>query len=445
MRTIGLLAAALSLAFLRTAAAATEPEELCGPFVQLQIAVAPLIDTNPGASATDHAFGCLMWQSFIYLNWPALADAPGEPDPAARLGGPGAAVWETYKRHDEVFRKHGAPPSPWGAPEGVRRLSTIHQTGGGILVDRAGKPVYYEICLNRDEFNYIVANKLYDAEAQLALARRDGIVLPAGPTRDYGPIGAIEIKAAWKVLTPAELAERPRRFHTAEAVLDDGTLATVGLVGMHVNQRVTGFTEGVWASFLQIDSAPLAGAPDPARRYSFYDDACADCAVNTSTAPPRSTQVEQVFPVAPSVRAINDHAHALIHAEDPRLALAVLCAARRAMAAIRAGPTDPSARSAPPLAAGRPALRRHALDADADEPGARDLPPNAQCELPRLPRQCPDRAPRRHRAARGGLQLPLRACGDRAVTPLQQRFASYATGSASNRTTIPSSARPGAA
>jgi len=315
MRTIALLIAALGL--FGTAAAAAEPEELCGPFVPLKIAVAPVIDTNPGASATDHAFGCLMWQSFIYLNWPALASAPGEADPAARLGGPGPTVWETYKRHDDVFRPHAAPPRPWDAPEGVRHLGTIHQTGGGILVDRAGKPVYYEIRLNRDEFNYIVANKLYDAEAQLALARRDGIVLPAGPTRDYGPIGAIEIKAAWKVLTPAELAERPRRFHTAEAVLDDGTHATVGLVGMHVNQRVTGFTEGVWASFLQMDSAPLAGAPDPDRRYSFYDDACADCAVNTSTAPPQSTQVEQVFPVAPSVRAINEHAHALIRAEDP--------------------------------------------------------------------------------------------------------------------------------
>jgi hypothetical protein len=317
MRHLRLLLGALALAAFGPPALAAEAEELCGPFVGLHLEIAPVIDTDTKGPASDHAFACLMWQSFIYLNWPARADAPGEPDRAARLGGPGATVWETFKRHDEVFRPHAAPPSPWGAPEDEHRLSTIHQTGGGVLVDRAGKPVYYEIRLNRDEFDYIVANRLYDAEAQLAVARREGIVLPAGPTRDYGPIGAIEIKTAWKVLTAAELAQRPRRFHTAEAVLEDGSRVMVGLVGMHLNQRVTGFTQGVWASFLQVDSAPLAGTSDRVGEYSFYDAACADCTVNTSTAPPHATQVEQVFPVAPSARAINEHAHALIRAADP--------------------------------------------------------------------------------------------------------------------------------
>jgi hypothetical protein len=321
MKLRRIVAAGLALGVASGAPARAAPAELCGPYVSAQVTLAPDIHTDIGASGNDHAFGCLMWQSFLYLNWPVLAGLPGEPDRSAPLGRPGPTVWETYKRHDEVFRPRAAAPAPWGTPDrsqgGPRSLVTSHQTGGGVLVDRAGKPVYYEMLINHDEFAYIVAHRLYDAEAQRAYANRRGIVLPAGPTQEYGPIGTIEIKAAWKILSAAELAATPRRFHTAEAVLEDGARVTVGLVGMHLNQRVTGFTQGVWASFVQIDSAPLAGGDRAGGPYSFYDPACAACVVNVETALPHATQVEQVFPAAPSVREINRFAHGLIHTADP--------------------------------------------------------------------------------------------------------------------------------
>ncbi len=318
-RRLAALLLALACAAWPGIARAVDAEELCGPYVGLDIKLAPVIRTDVGISGGDHAFSCLAWQSFIYLNWPAKA--PGKPDPGARLGGPGTPVWETYKGRDEVFLPGAAPPAPWGVPdrsrEARRALAIIHQTDGETLVDRAGKPVYYEILINRDAYTYITANRLYDAAAQRRVALGDGIVLPAGPSEAYGPTGTIVIKAAWKVLSPAELAQSPRRFHTAEAVLQDGATATVGLVGFHLNQRVTGFTEGLWASFLQVDSAPVAGAEETARPYSFYDPACARCAVNARTEPPHSTQVEQVFPVAPSARAINDFVRDLIRRDDP--------------------------------------------------------------------------------------------------------------------------------
>jgi hypothetical protein len=321
MKLRRIVAAGLALGVASGAPARAAPAELCGPYVSAQVTLAPDIHTDIGASGNDHAFGCLMWQSFIYLNWPVLTGSPGEPDRAAPLSGSGPTVWETFKPYDQVFRSRAAAPAPWGSPDlsrgGPRLLATFHQTGGGVLVDRAGKPVYYEMVINRDEFAYIVQHKLYDAAAQRAFAQRHGIVLPAGPTRDYGPIGTIEIKAAWKILSAAELAASPRRFHTAEAVLEDGARVSVGLVGMHLNQRVTGFTQGVWASFVQIDSAPLAGDERAGGPYSFYDPACAACVVNVETTLPHSTQVEQVFPVAPSVREINSFVHDLIRAADP--------------------------------------------------------------------------------------------------------------------------------
>jgi hypothetical protein len=313
-----LIFAAAALALAPLAASAETATDLCGPFMSSAPVLEPVIATSL-VGANDHSFGCLAWQSFIYLNWRARPDAPGEPDREAPFAAPGDTVWETFADAEALFQPKGMPPLAWEhASAGSRRLETTVQADGGILVDRAGKPVYYEIRLNRDEFAYIVANKLFDAEAQLAFAREHGIVLPAGPSAQYGPVGAIEVKAAWKVLTPAEAAERPRRFHVTEAVLTDGSRALMGLVGFHLNQRVEGFAQGLWASFLQIDSAPLAGADERRDRYSFFDPACGGCAANAMTEPPQATQVEQVFPVAPSVRAINAYMHALVAAANPQ-------------------------------------------------------------------------------------------------------------------------------
>ncbi|HEV2546502.1 MAG TPA: hypothetical protein VGU20_04140 [Stellaceae bacterium] len=312
-----LILAAAALALAPFAATAEPGADVCGPFVSAAPVLAPVIATGL-AGANDHSFGCLAWQSFIYLNWRARPDAPGEPDRAAPFAAPGATVWETFADAEALFRPNGVRPLAWEhASAGPRRLETTIQADGGILVDRTGKPVYYEIRLNRDEFAYIVANKLFDAEAQLAFAREQGIVLPTGPSAQYGPVGAIEVKAAWKVLTPAEAAERPRRFHAAEAILPDGSRALMGLVGFHLNQRVEGFAQGLWASFVQIDSAPLAGEGERRGRYSFFDPDCGGCAANAMTEPPQATQVEQVFPVAPSVRAINAYMRALIRATEP--------------------------------------------------------------------------------------------------------------------------------
>ncbi|HYM01511.1 MAG TPA: hypothetical protein VET85_01120 [Stellaceae bacterium] len=296
--------------------------ELCGLYInQAPPELVPVLRGRLSGPASDASFGCMAWQSFIYLNWPVLSHAAGEPDPNAPFGKAGPTVWETFMRHDAVFRAGAEPPPPWGTPDLTlgepRRLTTFHQAGGGMLIDRAGKPVYYEMLIDRDEYNYIVANKLYDAEAQLTFAQKSGIVLPAGPTPQYGEIGTIELKAAWKILTPDELAQRPVRFHIARAILEDGSPAVVGLVGFHLNQRVEGFTQGLWATFAQIDSAPAEGTTSRDHVYLFHDPDCTACIVNAMTDPPQGTQVERKYPVAPSVRDINVYVRDLVRRADP--------------------------------------------------------------------------------------------------------------------------------
>jgi hypothetical protein len=191
-------------------------------------------------------------------------------------------------------------------------LGDTVQVDGGTLVDQAGQPVYYEMLLNQDEYNYIVRNGLYAANTQLAFAQQHGIVLPTGATSD-GPTGSIEVKAAWKIMSPGDLATG--RFHTRPAVLVDGAQVTVGLVGLHIYQRVGGFDQGVWATFSQIDNSPSSGT------YSFFNPSCGGCAANAKTQPPTPTQVVRIvaaIPVIPQVQRVNVYAQQLIRFADQK-------------------------------------------------------------------------------------------------------------------------------
>lgn len=56
------------------------PPDLCGTPFNPAPAISPTIDATLAGPQSDAAFACLMWQSFIELNWPALSAAPGRPD-----------------------------------------------------------------------------------------------------------------------------------------------------------------------------------------------------------------------------------------------------------------------------------------------------------------------------------------------------------------------------
>ena len=90
-----------------------------------------------------------------------------------------------------------------------------------------------------------------NAYQQATFARTHVIALPAGTPNT--PLGAVEIKAAWKVLTDAE--GQSGRFHTLQALLGGSkTPVTVGLVGFHA--FIVSGSQGAWATFSQVDNAP---------------------------------------------------------------------------------------------------------------------------------------------------------------------------------------------
>jgi len=347
VRADDFLAALLTVLFVAPVAhAQTPPADLCGISEQYAPVISPKIFPGPISPQSDQALECVMWQSFIYLNWPAQEIAPGSPDATKPFGSTAPTVWQTFKTHDQVFLPGGAAPGPWRnrtvpqtfasspladsivksqtralrqatkispdlASSGQHALDQINQAFGGQLFDQNGQPVYYEMLVNQDLYNYIVRYRLYAADSQLRHALQNGIKLPSGRSED-GETGTIEIKAAWKIMSAAELAQRPLRFHTMPAVLNGHHEVTVGLVGMHIHQRIAAFPQGVWATFGQIDNSPLASDQNHSRRYSFFNAECDRCQPNTPTPMGTPTQVVRNFANNSTAERINAYVRDLI-------------------------------------------------------------------------------------------------------------------------------------
>jgi hypothetical protein len=256
----------------------------------------PVDVTVPNPRQSD--FDTFSWQSFVALNWPALSN--GTPDTSATIGeDPGATpVWQFYYDPVDVFLPDGAqPPDPADYPieqtipspcqsstvnggAGQRnRMKVVRQftKSGDVedlprnfleateqpLVDQAGNYVVFEVRINRDEYTYIFTNQLYDATIQ---ASTPAIDFPAGAS-PFGPVGAMELKAAWRVFPPDIPASTMARYFTTPALIfipaqfshsgsDLCLNATLGLVGLHIIHKTGTRPQWIWSTFEQIDNVP---------------------------------------------------------------------------------------------------------------------------------------------------------------------------------------------
>jgi hypothetical protein len=301
---------------LSSAARAQQPEWPCmfgQPVVNSTIPNDALISDQP-------TFNCFAWQEFIGLNWPAAAGERGVPDPkagSADFGDPNAqtpTVWETYKNNTEVFLPGGVKPKPWNDPPppprcttfapGVREmlarpgipvlsalsafgdfvLDETQQASGQWLADQAGQLIYYEIKVNKDEFDSIVANGFYNAAVQNRTAATGvnpttggqyQVKLPSGcnsgscPNNGSPRAGAIEIKAAWRILT--DPSQNNRYLKTRAVLISSAgacSPATMGLVGLHIIHKTVSQPQFIWATFEHVDNVP------PASPSTFNNPGC---------------------------------------------------------------------------------------------------------------------------------------------------------------------------
>jgi hypothetical protein len=298
------------------------------------------LPSNPGNDQVQ--VDCSAWQAFIHLNWKADPAKRGSPDPAAQWasfgtpGDMGPTVWESYWEASAVFSSTTPLVGQWQTKMpavkslvrtskfGSLDLTDIDQAGSGHhwLTSQRGEITYYEVMMNRDEFQFITTNKLTTAAGQLACVtqpgkpisdgpppppdapKRGGLNMPAGmqPGWDdtdcvgniatYGDgVGAMEIKAAWAPL-PADHS-LDYRYKTAVAQIRDPVTramrnVTVGLVGLHIIRKRFPKLPWVWATFEHIDNSPdeapnngfsppkLPANPNqkPSPGYTFFNPTC---------------------------------------------------------------------------------------------------------------------------------------------------------------------------
>lgn len=240
----------------------------------------------------QNIFDRFAWKAFVALNWPALGN--GNPDPSKSFNSIAPnipVVWEYWEPTASVFLPRGQKPT-WSPSlsspidhfkAGWRQNAPVNeglQAFSGPLIDQNGKWVHYISYMNRVEFDYLTVDKeLYNLEGQADYLRNHTIEFPEGNDDQYG---AIEIKLAWKTLTPAEVASnrflvkrlpvveyRPAPIpatqvapaHLSGKSSDNpGTTSqveTLGLIGMHISMRTRSSPQWIWATFEHIDNTRL--------------------------------------------------------------------------------------------------------------------------------------------------------------------------------------------
>lgn len=254
---------------------------------QAEAALETMSDAN--LPAAQRLFDIFAWRVLIALNWPA--NSSGAPDPAKGFSDQATPkVWEYWEPTSAVFKPDGSKPVWEGSSEhsldhfkaGWRMNAPVNegtQAFSGPLIDQNGQWVHYISFMNRVEFDYVAQHELYNLEGQAAYQRNHRIAFPQD---DEAHAGSIEIKLAWKILTPeetrshrflvrelpivtykpAQTVATPAPAHLTGRTADNGTGAevtrkTVGLIGMHISMRTRSSPQWIWATFEQIDNTRL--------------------------------------------------------------------------------------------------------------------------------------------------------------------------------------------
>ncbi|MFN0108134.1 MAG: cytochrome C [Blastocatellia bacterium] len=256
----------------------------------------------------QHGFDFYSWLTFLDLNAPASGGVIGKDAPTK---------WEQWKEVEDIMLDNGQKPPAWeqeapvpkacqGLAASNPNMKVLRMVGKthdllsefdepfdtGPLIDQAGQYVRYEILVNRPMFEFIVQNQLYNQQGQASFT--NPIVFPAGNviSGSNGNVGAIMVKAAWKVLSQQDDASK---FHQAQAlvytpptenpkVAEKCELKNMGLVGLHVVHKTKNEPQWLWSSFEHVKNVPTAAevkAKTLQASYNFYNAACANCPVNT--------------------------------------------------------------------------------------------------------------------------------------------------------------------
>lgn len=243
-------------------------------------------------------FDWFSWMEFIALNWPASTQGRGNAqspnDPAVfKNAAPGTTtVWSTYKANWELFDQGNSRPTPFDSYDtpvpptcgsakvpGAAQKKTLVMTSKGNsvlddgvqafsfpLVDTTKEYVMYEVRYGRQPYDFM-RGKDGDPKSWLYLSKNMippvQLTMPPTLSKDSGAgstvnqLGSIMIKAAWREMTAVPKDQWARYYVVDADVYDPSTKQcsdmSVGLVGLHIVQKLDLFPEWVWSTFEHVD------------------------------------------------------------------------------------------------------------------------------------------------------------------------------------------------
>ena len=259
----------------------------------------------PGVNSPEEArpfFDYFSWESFIALNWPNAANQngvpnqPGNPGVFQKAGNGAVLVWTTYKdsfallgqgtNRPPAWNVNTLPVNPCGGAAGRGTPLLVMAAKGGELItsppneafsvpliDQNNNYVYFDILFNQNQYNFMRGSDK-DPQSWLYLVKNLAAKEPLSmPARTKAVQGSIMLKTAWRQMTAKDPGctvsplGRNCRYYVAQAqVYDPGskTCSTtpMGLVAMHVVQKLQDFPQWIWSTFEQVDNVqPGPGAP----------------------------------------------------------------------------------------------------------------------------------------------------------------------------------------
>jgi hypothetical protein len=227
------------------------------------------------APSSNCAFHVWAWQTLLWMTQPATN---GD---LRFLGFPSAE--ETFAQTSAASFVAPTAPKVLRLAARVTKSSDpfnsiLQATSNGVLIHRGGRAVYYSVNFDPTYYNFIRTKKYFDPT-----------IFEAAPADEVFPVGALEFKYSWRVLSDGEDAPG---YYTRQAEIDllvnqNGEVKTdpsqhkqvkVALIGVHVVGVVQDHPEFIWATFEHKDNAPdlpagmATSAPDPVsdKNFLFY-------------------------------------------------------------------------------------------------------------------------------------------------------------------------------
>jgi hypothetical protein len=168
--------------------------------------------------------------------------------------------------------------------------------GGGVLIDQAGNPVFYESRGNTLLSQRLVTDSVKNQPFLFPMAQCTTFIDiglgQGGEKQDINPV--VTVKVAWKILTDTDDPSHYMNQKKVKIMMNNAEQeVTLGVVGMHLAIKEQRQRRWRWVTFEHVDNLfePEQGA---AAQPSFYNPKCKDCCPNLLPVNSKPAQITRI-------------------------------------------------------------------------------------------------------------------------------------------------------